>query len=61
MIKDKVFSAKITTYRNYLEGCENRTEPVEVVPKIALLPLLNRYYKNNGAFIYEINQYELEQ
>ena len=57
MIKDKVFSAKITTYRNYLRGCENRAEPVEVVPRIALLSLLKRYYKNSGAFIYEINKY----
>lgn len=61
MINDKVFSAKITTYKNYLGGCENRTAPVEVVPKIALLRLLKLYYKNSGSFIYEINQYELEQ
>ena len=59
MIKDKVFSAKITTYRNYLGGCENRAKPVDVVQRIALLPLLKRYYKNNGAFIYEVNKYEL--
>ena len=59
MINDKVFSAKITTYRNYLGGCENRAKPVDVVPRIALLPLLKRYYKNNGAFIYEVNKYEL--
>lgn len=61
MIKDKVFVAKITTYRNYLGGCENRTKPVEVVPKIALLPLLKLYYKNSGAFIYEVNKYKLER
>ena len=59
MIKDKVFSAKITTYRNYLGGCENRAEPLDVIQKIALLPLLKLYYKNNGAFIYEVNKYEL--
>ena len=59
MINDKVFSAKITTYRNYLGGCENRAKPVDVVQRIALLPLLKRYYKNNGAFIYEVNKYEL--
>ena len=61
MIKDKVFSAKITTYRNYLEGCENRAEPLDVIKRIALLPLLERYYENSGAFIYEVNKYELEQ
>lgn len=61
MITETTFSAKITTYRNYLGGCENRTEPVEVVPKITLSHLLKLYYKNSGAFIYEINQYELEQ
>lgn len=61
MIKDKVFSAKITTYRNYLGGCGNRAEPVEVVPKIELFPLLMKYYKNSGAFIYEVNKYELER
>ena len=59
MIKDKMFSAKITTYRNYLGGCENREGTVEVVPKIALLSLLKLYYKNSGAFVYEINKYEL--
>ena len=59
MIKDKVFSAKITTYRNYLGGCENRSEPLDVIQRIALLPLLKMYYKNNGAFIYEVNKYEL--
>ena len=59
MINDKVFSAKITTYRNYLGGCENRAKPVDVVRRIALLPLLKRYYKNNGAFIYEDNKYAL--
>ncbi len=57
MIKDKVFSAKITTYRNYLRRCENRTEPLDVMQRIALLPLLKEYYKNNGAFIYEVNKY----
>ena len=61
MIKDKVFSAKITTYRNYLGGCENRAEPLDAIQRIALLPLLKLYYKNSGSFIYEINQYELEQ
>ena len=59
MINDKVFSAKITTYRNYLRGCENPAEPLDVIQGIALLPLLNRYYGNNGAFIYEVNKYEL--
>lgn len=59
MIKDKVFVVNITKYRNYLGGCENRAEPVDVVQRIALLPLLKRYYQNNGAFIYEINKYEL--
>ena len=57
MIKDKVFSAKITTYRNYLGGCENRAEPLDVIQRIALLPLLKTYYENNGAFIYEVNKY----
>ena len=61
MIKDKVFSAKITTYRNYLGGCENRAEPMDVIQRIALLPLLKRYYGNSGAFVCEINKYELEQ
>lgn len=61
MIKDKVFSAKITTYRNYLGGCGNRREPVTVVPRITLLKLLKRYYGNSGAFVCEINKYELEQ
>ena len=59
MIKDTIFSAKITTYRNYLGGCENRLETVKVVPKVKLLSLLTTYYKNNGAFIYEVNKYEL--
>lgn len=59
MIKDKVFSAKITTYRNYLGWCGNNAEPLDVIQRIELLPLLNRYYKNNGAFIYEVNKYEL--
>ena len=58
MIKDKVFSAKITTYRNYLGGCENRAEPLDVIQRIALLSLLKRYYENNGAFIYGMNKYE---
>lgn len=58
MIKDKVCVAKITTYRNYLDGCENRAEPVEVVPKIALLSLLKRHYENSGNFIYGMNKYE---
>lgn len=56
MIKAKVFSAKITTYRNYLGGCENRAEPIEVVPKITLSHILKLYYKNSGAFIYEIEE-----
>ncbi len=59
MIKDKVFSAKITTYRNYLRGCKNCAEPLDVIQRIALLPLLKGYYENNGAFIYEVNKYEL--
>ena len=59
MIKDKVFSAKITIYRNYLRGCKNCAEPVATLPEMELLPLLKRYYENNGAFIYEINKYEL--
>ena len=59
MIKDKVFSAKITTYRNYLEGCENRAEPVDVIQRIALLSLLKGYYENSGSFVYEVNKYEL--
>ena len=59
MIKDKVFSAKITKYKNYLGGCENRAEPVEVVHRIGLLSLLERYYGNSGAFIYAVNKYEL--
>ena len=58
MIKDKVFLAKITTYRNYLGGCGNRREHVEVVPRIALLSLLRRHYANGGNFIYGMNKYE---
>ena len=58
MINDKVFSAKITTYRNYLRGCENSAEPLDVIQRIALLSLLKRYYENNGAFIYGMNKYE---
>jgi len=58
MIKDKMFSAKITTYRNYLGGCGNRREHVEVVPRIALLSLLRRHYANSGNFIYGMNKYE---
>ena len=58
MIKDKVFSAKITTYRNYLGGCENREGTVDVIQRIALLSLWKRYYENNGAFIYGMNKYE---
>ena len=58
MIKDKMFSAKITTYRNYLGGCGNRRGHVEVVPRIALLSLLRRHYANSGNFIYGMNKYE---
>lgn len=58
MVKDKVFSAKITTYRNYLEGCENRAEPLDLIQRIALLSLLKRHYENSGNFIYGINKYE---
>ena len=59
MIKDKICVANVTTYRNYLGGCENREKHVDVIQRIALLPLLKRYYKNDGAFIYEINKHEL--
>lgn len=54
MIKGKICVANVTTYRNYLRRCLNFEEPVSVSKPSTLLPLLKRYYKNNGAFIYGI-------
>lgn len=59
MIKDKVFSANVTTYRNYLGGCKNREKHVTAVPRITLFSLLTQCYENSCSFVYEINKYEL--
>ena len=57
MIKDKVFSANVTTYRNYLRGCKNSEKHVTVVPNITLFSLLTQCYENSCSFVYKINKY----
>ena len=57
MINDKVFSAKITTYRNYLQRCKNSAEPVSGTTPAILSALLRENYQGCGAYIYEINKY----
>ena len=62
MIKDTVFLANITEYRNYLQQSNMQyKEPVATLSEARLLTLFVRHYENRGNFIYEVNKYELEQ
>ena len=59
MIKDKVFSAKMTRYLNYLERTNNwHKTPVYTLSEAKLLTLFVRNYENTCNFIYGINKYE---
>ena len=57
MIKNTTFSANVTTYRNYLQLCSNRAEPVSGTTPATLLALLRENYQDCGTYIYEINKY----
>ena len=55
MIKDTVFIANITEYRNYLQQPHMKyKEPAETLYEAKLLRLFVMHYRNTGNFIYEI-------
>ena len=55
MIKDTVFIANITEYRNYLQQSHMQyKEPVATLSEAKLLRLFVMHYRNTGNFIYGI-------
>ena len=59
MIKDTVFIANITEYRNYLQQSHMQYKtPVATLSNENLLGLLKGKYENSGNFIYEMDKPE---